>query len=315
MHYRTLGRTGLSVSALSFGTVSLGIDYGIISPGDYGRPGMSEAVQLLRHAANAGGINLFDTAPVYGESERILGTALGSEKDCLFATKISLPVDEVGRVLPYAQLRQSIHASIEGSLRNLQRDYLDIVQIHNATSVVIQRGEVANLLLELQQQGKVRYLGASIYTEEEALAVIAAGCFDLLQLPFSILDQRPSARVLSAAATAGVAILNRSALLKGVLSAKAQWLPPELVLLQQGAQRVVSALDLTWDELPALALRFCLSVPEISSVLIGARTTKELEQALAAEACGGLCVGEFALGKELALDVGDLLNPATWPVT
>lgn len=313
MQFRTLGRTGLTVSALSFGTVSLGVDYGIASPGNYGCPTDSEALNLLRMAADSG-ITLFDTAPAYGKSEQLLGKALARERDCLFASKITVPSSDDGQLPHAAVVRKGTMASIDLSLRSLQRDCLDIVQIHNATVEIIMRGDVAELLIEARQSGKIRFLGASVYTEAEALAVINAGCFDLLQLPFSILDQRPAVRVLQAAETAGVAILNRSALLKGVLSTKGQWLPSELAVLCQGAQQVVSALAGCWEALPETALRFCLTVPQIASVLIGARTGEELSQALAAEANGGLTADQFQCCQELALDVGELLNPATWPV-
>lgn len=314
MQFRTLGRTGLTVSALSFGTVSLGVDYGIAAPGGYGCPADSDALNLLRMAASSG-INLFDTAPAYGESEQLLGRALAKERHCLFATKVAIPCGEAGRPPQSTEVNRCVLASLDGSLQRLRRDCIDVVQIHNATVETVRRGDLAQLLLEARRLGKVRFLGASVYTEAEALAVIDAGCFDLLQLPFSILDQRPAQRVLQAAASAGVAILNRSALLKGVLSAKAEWLPPELAALHHGAQRVVAALAGSWEALPETALRFCLSVPQIASVLIGARTAEELAQALTAEAAGGLTAEQLHCCRGLALDVGELLNPATWPVT
>src|SRR3989339_1448475 len=90
MRYRTLGKTGLKVSLLSFGTVALGVDYGIEIPAGYGRPTEDQALGLL-HSAVDQGVNFFDTAPAYGESERLLGKALKKQPNCYVATKVTIP--------------------------------------------------------------------------------------------------------------------------------------------------------------------------------------------------------------------------------
>jgi aryl-alcohol dehydrogenase-like predicted oxidoreductase len=81
-----------------------------------------------------------------------------------------------------------------------------------------------------------------------------------------------------------------------------------------GAERIVSEMAVTWEMLPQLALRFCLSIPRITTVLIGARTEDELEQALLAEASGSLSVAELESVKGLAMHDAGLLNPAKWPL-
>ena len=86
---RKLGRTKLDVSVLSMGTVSLGMDYGIRIPEKIGHPSESESIELLRAAAGYG-INFYDTAPVYGSSEIVLGKALFGKDSCYIATKLSL---------------------------------------------------------------------------------------------------------------------------------------------------------------------------------------------------------------------------------
>ena len=142
MRYRQLGRTGLQVSRLALGTVSLGAAYGIPVPGEFGRPAEADAIRILEYAVDSG-INLFDTAPAYGDSEQLIGKALKNRPDCCIATKIAIPLDAAGRPLGGNALRHNVVESLEASLCALQRDCLDIVQVHNATIEVIHRGELA----------------------------------------------------------------------------------------------------------------------------------------------------------------------------
>ena len=272
MEYRLLGRTDLRVSAISLGTVALGLEYGIRAPGAFGRPPETEALALMRQAADAG-INLFDTAPGYGESERIVGRFLAEATNCRVATKVPVPRDAAGCLLAGAAVRRATEASLESSLRVLRRDALDIVQIHNATVEAISRGEIAEALLSARQQGKVRFLGASVYTGEEALAVISAGFFDALQVPYNLLDQRMAENVFPAAKDFGV----------------------------------------SWGSLPEFALRFCLSDPRVSTILTGAQTAEELSRSLAATAVGPLPEDLLARAAGLALSDDRLLDPSRWP--
>jgi aryl-alcohol dehydrogenase-like predicted oxidoreductase len=298
--YRPLGRTGCSVSALSFGTVSLGVDYGINAPGDLGRPSEAEAIGLVQAAVERG-ITLIDTAPAYGDAERIIGRAVGRDPRIVIATKVN-PDDR-------------IQTSLESSLRALGRDALDIIQIHNATREMIHEGAITDALVDAKRRGLVRWLGASVYGEDDALAVVADGRFDVLQVAFNALDQRMAREVLRAALAAGVGVIARSAFLKGALTPKAQWLPDELAPLRSAAAR---ARDLlaggSWDELPAAAMRFCLSAPRIASVLMGARTIAEIDAAVAAEAAGPLDDAVMANAAKLAMTEERLLNPSYWPI-
>lgn len=318
MRYRPLGRTGLTVSALSLGTVALGVDYGIAAPGEFGRPEEADAVRLV-HTALDRGVTLIDTAPAYGESERIVGRAAGRDPRAVIATKIA-PAQAVlappAPPLPTpSTLAAHIRTSLESSLRALDRDVLDIVQIHNATREMIDEGAVTDALLDAQRRGLIRVIGASVYGETAAMAVIASGAYGVVQVAVNALDQRMLAAVLPAAAEAGVGVIVRSAFLKGALTPKAQWLPEALAPLREAAAR---ARDLlaggSWDRLPEAAMRFCLSVPGAASVLTGARTIAELDDALKAEDAGPFDAATLTDAARLALADERLVNPSYWPV-
>ena len=313
MLYQKFGRTDLQVSVLSMGTVSLGMDYGIERPGDFGCPEESLSIQFLQAAADAG-INLFDTAPGYGKSENILGKALGGRPECVFATKLSIHRDAEGRFLSGESLRKFVENSLEHSRAVLRRDVLNIVQIHNATEELLKHDEVMDHLSEAKAKGIVRFLGASVYTVPEAMAVIRDGRFDVLQVAYNLLDQRMAEKVFPAAHESGIGLLTRSAFLKGVLTGKAKWLPREMHSLQAVAERAKDLLSGSWERLPEVALRFCFSNPLISSVLVGPRTISELESALSAESAGSLPFD--LLEKTVSLAVADpaLLNPSSWPI-
>lgn len=308
MRYRPLGRTGLSVSALSLGTVSLGVDYGIAAPEGFGCPDEETAVRLVRAAFDRG-VTLFDTAPAYGAAERIVGRAIGRDPRAIIATKTPVFTKAV------SGFSRTVIASAERSLRELDRDVIDILQLPNATCEMVEAPEATLALADAKKRGLVRFLGATVYDEAAAQAIIKTGEYDTLQVAVSLLDQRKLRRILPAASSAGIAVIVRSALLKGVLTPKAQWLPEALAPLRDAAARARDTLaNGSWDRLPQTAMRFCLTVPHVASVLAGPRTIVELDTAFEAEAAGPLDALVMARAAELAINDERLLNPSRWPV-
>ena len=313
----------MTVSALALGTVAIGVDYGIAEPGGFGRPDENDAVRLVREALDRG-VTLIDTAPAYGESERIVGRAAGRDPRAIIATKVApshaapshaAPSHPAPSHLAPSHLGLQIRTSLESSLRALNRDVLDIVQIHNATRAMLDEGEVTDTLLDAQRNGLVRVIGASVYGEDAAMAVIESGVFGVLQIALNVLDQRMMQHVLPAATAAGIGIIVRSAFLKGALTPKAQWLPDPLGPLRDAAARARDLLaDGRWDRLPEAAMRFCLSVPGVGSVLTGARIVAELDEALAAEVAPPFDWSTLSRTEALALTDDRLLNPSYWPV-
>jgi aryl-alcohol dehydrogenase-like predicted oxidoreductase len=312
MDYRRLGKTGLNVSRLSLGTAELGLDYGIRQSGKSNLMTKKEALGILRYALD-NGINFFDTAPVYGRSEALLGEVIGKQKDCYIATKV--PIFSSGRrLLTGKTLEQKLDNSINRSLRTLKRQTLDIVQIHNATVETMKQDAVTGILLKNQQSGKIRFVGVSVYGEENALFAMKMGCFDIIQVAYSLLDQRMAKDIFPIAKELGVGIINRSVLLKGALTPRAKWLPDKLLSLRQASEKIIKNFAISWDTLPQLACRFCLSCKFIHTVLIGTKNKKEIKDAINAYSDGPLGNKELEIAKGLGLDDEKLLNPYYWPM-
>jgi len=309
MDYIQLGATDLRVSRLAVGTAALGLDrYGITAPGE-GSIDRAEGIANI-HRAVDGGVNFFDTAPTYGRSEELLGEALADHKDCLVATKVPIPQNLDG--LSESELTQHVNQSLDESLRRLGREVLDVVQIHNATVHVLQQGNMVCCLERAREAGKLRYIGASVYGEEAALAAIRTGKIQILQVALSLLDQRMCEKVIPEARAGGLGVLTRSALLKGALTKRAQWLPPGLQALSRASERAVRELGVRWKSLPSMALRFCLSMEGVHCVLAGVRNSAEVDDCLAACAAGPIAPGLLTKAYGLALSDELLLNPSHW---
>ena len=307
MKYSKLGKTGIRVSRLGLGTVELGLDYGINEPGNFGKPDEEHSIYLLHKASDAG-INLFDTAPSYGCSEELLGKAFADRDDCVIATKVNIPPENV-------DMGKFIGVSLAQSRQKLCRKCLDIVQVHNATSDTFLHSDIFKVLLEEKDAGNIRLIGASVYDPENALAAIDSGMIDVLQIAYNVLDQRMDEVVLGGAKSAGIGVLSRSVYLKGVLTERAEHLPEHCTPLRESAESVTKRLHLTsWGDLSGFALRFALSNTCINSTLVGVRSETELDFALDVLNNGELSSDELDIAYQCRIDDEFWLNPSNWGI-
>ena len=199
--FRRLGRTGLQVSEIGLGTVELGLEYGIAVERTKRLPSRDEAAQVLNQALDSG-INYIDTARAYGVSEEIIGWALKSRrKEYILASKVG------GRGCANegdGSLRTHVTSSVRQSLQALQTDVIDLMQLHSVSAEEIRRGEMADILQEIQKAGSIRFLGATTYGEEAALAALEDGRYDCIQIAYNVLDREPETRVLPLAQSKNV---------------------------------------------------------------------------------------------------------------
>ena len=211
MNYRELGRTGWKVSEISFGAWAIG--------GAWGEVDDRESLAAL-HAALDGGVNFFDTADVYGDgrSERLLAKLRKERKEPFYiATK-------AGRRLPKQTPGGYNHANltafVERSLRNLDTDTIDLLQLHCPPTEVYYLPEVFGSLDELVRAGKLRHYGVSVEKVEEGLKAIEFPGVQSVQIIFNLFRQRPAELFFGEAQKRNVGILARVPLASGLLSGK-----------------------------------------------------------------------------------------------
>jgi aryl-alcohol dehydrogenase-like predicted oxidoreductase len=211
MNYRELGRTGWKISEISFGAWAIG--------GAWGDVDDKESLAAL-HAAMDGGVNFFDTADVYGDgrSERLMAKLRNERKEPFYiATK-------AGRRLPKQTAggysRSNLTSFINRSLRNLDTDAIDLLQLHCPPMEVYYMPEVFGILDDLVKAGKLRHYGVSVEKVEEALKAIEFPNVQSVQIIFNIFRQRPAELFFPEAQRRKVGILARVPLASGMLSGK-----------------------------------------------------------------------------------------------
>jgi aryl-alcohol dehydrogenase-like predicted oxidoreductase len=211
MQYRQLGRTGWEVSASSLGAWAIG--------GDWGKVDDQDSLAALHKAIDLG-VNFLDTADVYGDgrSERIIGQVLKERQE-----KIIVATKAGRRLSPHTSSgynRKNLTAFVERSLKNLDVESLDLVQLHCPPTEVYYRPEVFGFLDGLVKDGKIRYYGVSVEKVEEAIKAIEYPNVQTVQIIFNIFRQRPADLFFELASKKQIGILARVPLSSGMLTGK-----------------------------------------------------------------------------------------------
>jgi aryl-alcohol dehydrogenase-like predicted oxidoreductase len=211
MKYRELGRTGWKVSEISFGSWAIG--------GTWGEVDDKESIAALHRSLDLG-VNFFDTADVYGDgrSERLLAQLRKERHEVFYiATKAGRRLDPH---ISSGYNRQNLTAFVERSLKNLETDALDLLQLHCPPTDVYYMPEVFDVLDDLVKVGKLRYYGVSVEKVEEALKAIEFPQVQSVQIIFNIFRQRPAELFFPEAQRRHVGILARVPLASGLLTGK-----------------------------------------------------------------------------------------------
>ncbi len=319
MEYRPLGRTGVSVSQLCLGTMMFGA---------FGNPDHDESIAIIHRALDAG-INFVDTADFYsfGESEEIVGKALaGRRDDIVLATKVGLPFGEDPNMRGGS--RRWITAAVEGSLRRLGTDWIDLYQVHRLDPTA-DVDETLGALSDLVHAGKIRAFGASTVPASQIVEAqwIAERRgrerFRTEQPPYSILARAIEHDVLPTCDRYGMGVLTYSPLAGGWLSGKYRK-GAEIEEPGSAARRekFAAAYDATSAEnaakldaadalgeladeagltLVQMAISFVIRHPAVTAAIVGPRTMGHLDSYLAAD------------GVELSADVLDRIDAIVAP--
>ncbi len=300
MKTRVLGKTGLRVSELGLGGLfisSVGGEF-------------AQAKQAILRAIELG-VNYIDTAPGYANSEEVLGKVLRDvEAPLVLSTKLG------GRPQPFKpQDKACLMQSVEESLRLLGRDYIDMLLIHEPdrpgqydwwSDPEAFYGPVLEVLDELKRDGVIGYTGLGGTTAYELAHIIRTGRFDVVLTAFnySLLWREAEIEVLPAAKEQHMGIIVGSPLQQGALARcyeevydGTNWLSSPRRAQFKALYNFVEELDVS---LPELALRFVISNPDVSCVLMGARSKQEVEQNVASVEKGPLPADVLARLDEIA---------------
>jgi len=285
LRYRKLGTTDLTLSELGFGAWTVATNWwGKIEPDD--------GVKLLWKAADLG-ITFFDTADAYadGFGETIVAQALNSRRHQLvYGTKVGYDIYTPQPRVGHAERPQRwdtafIRHACEQSLRRLRTDYIDVYQVHNPKMDAINNDELFGTLSALVKEGKIRYFAAAIGPDlgwlDEGLAVMEKRPIAAMQIIYNILEQQPARKFFAPARDKNVGLMSRVPHASDVLTSKFAVSPPvfsatdhrshrrQQWLLQAMKKRtLVEFLERDGHmTLAQAAIRFCLTEPNIASVL------------------------------------------------
>lgn len=298
MQYRELGRTGIRVSAIGFGAWAIGgATEASATPLGWGQTSDEESLGAIRRARELG-VTFFDTADSYGfgRSESLLGIVLSRyRQDVVIATKVGVVRTASGELRKDFSRRHIFHA-VDGSLKRLRTDYIDLYQVHNPVLDDLRREDIQETMDRLQDAGKIRFWGISISTPEEGQEIVQRGWAHALQVLYNVLNQAPADSLFPAAKEKGYGIIARVPLASGLLTGKFRidsvfpsddirqnFLTPRR--LQEAIERVDEVKAIiggTSRSLAEGALRFVLANPEIATTIPGARNARQVEMNAAA---------------------------------
>ncbi len=318
VHRRPFGRTGWEISEVAFGAWQLGGQWGPVEDG--------ASIRALLDAYERG-INFVDTAEMYGSghSEEVVGRSLREwvGERVYVATKVQ-PIrwpdpaesnPDIGAAYPPGYLR----GQVEASLRRLDMDRIDLIQLHCWMPDGMVDHDWLGTLQALRDEGKVDRIGVSLrdYRADEGVALARSGLVDSIQVIYNIFEQSPEAELLAAAAVSQTAIIVRVALDSGSLSGA--WTPASYdrwadgsVLktmfrgerFEQTLERVAAIREVTdqfYASLDEAAIRFVLDRPEVSTAIIGMTSADRIERNTA-----------FGDGRGLAPGLHERLTGFEW---
>jgi aryl-alcohol dehydrogenase-like predicted oxidoreductase len=288
--------------ALGIGGVQFGQAYGAVDRDR--RPSPSEIREILEVGA-AAGIAFIDTAPVYGESEELLGNALPAHSPLRICTKTAhLDPNEI-------DVRGAIRRGLEQSLRALQRSQIDAILIHRPDDALgTHAAAIMDALIAAKEEGLVKRIGVSLYDQRELNAFRYLDALDIVQLPISLLDQRLVASgALADLARRKIQVVARSVLLQGLLLCVPDRIPDYFAPIRP----TISRIQNTADQMGLTPLHICLgfmrSLTTLDGVVLGVKSLEQLHEILSAWSAAPTALEWDAF----AATATPMLDPRVWP--
>jgi aryl-alcohol dehydrogenase-like predicted oxidoreductase len=291
MEKRRLGRTNMDVTVLGFGGAAIAGE-------------RAENIERVLNGALGAGINVIDTAECYEGSEESIGNAISKRRDKFFLfTKCGHPRG----IGSQDWSANSILESIERSLRRLQTDRIDLIQLHGCSETVLKKGEAISALEKAQERGWVRYLG---YSGDGHAARFAVECdaFDVLQTSISIADQEAISQIVPVARARNIGLIAKRPL------ANFAWKTGHKPINSYHHEYYERLRKLNFDflrngeESIAIALRFVLSVPGVHTAIVGTTKPERCQENARLLESNALPQNEYNAIRER----WDVIAPKTW---
>lgn len=282
MLYSKLGKSALEVSQIGFGCMSL-------------KPAAAENKEIVSRALDLG-INYFDTADLYdkGENEAELGRLIKTHRDrIVLASKVGNQWRADGSGWDWNPAKAYILKAVEGSLKRLQTDYIDLYQLHGGM-IEDDIDETIEAFEALKKQGKIREYGVSSIRPNVIKAYAERSGIVSVMMQYSLLDRRPEEECFELLAAHHISVVTRGSLAQGLLLGKVAkpYLGWSKAAIGQAADAVadVTAAE---ENLAHTAIRFALQPAVVSSAVIGIRTLAQLQDIAAASVHGPLSPAEL----------------------
>lgn len=287
---------------IGLGTVQFGLDYGISNR--YGQTTSGEVNDILTFATKAG-IELLDTAPAYGTSEKTLGQAITGLSSLKIVTKTPI----VRHVPSTQELQDLVTRTFDDSLQALRVDSVYGLLVHHAEDLLQEGGErLWSVMTDLKNRGLVVKIGLSVYDQKQIDLALERFDIDLIQLPVNVLDQRLiESGHLKKLKNRGVEIHARSAFLQGLLLMDPQELPPHFNSVRELLTSFHAAVSVRRMTSTQASLGFVAGLPDIDRVICGINTLQQLEELVA-----GLTPLVSSEWSDFACDDPQILNPSNW---
>lgn len=294
----------MKLSKLCLGTVQLGMPYGINNA--KGQPSPAEATKILRYAIKEG-VFVFDTAPGYGDSEKILGQNLHLLKNKLvFISKVP-SLDWKNK----EKITEAINAVLEKTLHNLKIKKIPFYLFHRFNDLVSHKNFALHHLIKLKKRGLIETIGVSVYTPQEATASLKIKGVQAVQIPTNLIDKRfIESGFLDEARKKKVTVLVRSVFLQGLFFKKK--IPTYLNAFKPYQKKIIKICADHKISINELALRYVLSLKGVASVLIGLENLEQLKENVTVAKRGPLDKITLTEINKMGSAPEKIINPRLW---
>jgi aryl-alcohol dehydrogenase-like predicted oxidoreductase len=305
-----LGRSGIKVSEIGFGTWGLGGN-------SYGTVDDSISVKALAYASE-NGINFFDTADLYGSghSEEIIAKALKNKRQEVIIASKGGTLPHSGFYMPQDFSKVHLENALAGSLKKLQTDYIDVYQLHSPQIDDVEKYDVINTLENFKAAGKIREFGVSVRSPKDAVIAIEKYNFAIVQVNYNMIDQRArELNLFKIACKHNAGLIIRTPLVFGYLTGqltgreqfegidhRANW-PKEQLERWANAPNLFQDINENKNRsLVQLALQFCLFDKAVSTVIPGMMNIREVEENIVASELKEITIDEINRIKSIYLE-------------